>query len=312
MAKDEFTRKWICEFLAFLKIGTTRKRQRKYRALEALNEISERNSNSLKTFLEHLFQSNLSSHTQMAYKHRLRQYFKYSNEVSKEQIKRYIATIEEKGRKPQTIALFICAMNSYADFMKHPEWKTPRPKITRKLDVSNIPTEAEYRKVTGYLKERRPEYYLQVRLLAATGARVSELLQFTYEDVLKGSVDLKGKGNKYRRFFFPNDLVKEIVEYSIANRQTGLVFINHKTGEPLSARGWNSRLHDIARWTGVDEKKMHSHAFRHFFAKMYLNKNKDVVQLSELLGHESIDTTRIYLQKSFDEQKNDFNKHVTW
>ena len=48
---------------------------------------------------------------------------------------------------------------------------------------------------------------------------------------------------------------------------------------------------------------MHAHAFRHFFAKMFLKKNKDVIQLADLLGHGSVDTTRIYLQKSYDEQK---------
>lgn len=63
---------------------------------------------------------------------------------------------------------------------------------------------------------------------------------------------------------------------------------------------------------GIDSKKMHAHAFRHFFAKMFLKKNKDVIQLADLLGHGSVDTTRIYLQKSYDEQKKDFNRNVTW
>jgi site-specific recombinase XerD len=57
---------------------------------------------------------------------------------------------------------------------------------------------------------------------------------------------------------------------------------------------------------------MHAHAFRHFFAKMFLKKTKDIIQLADLLGHGSVDTTRIYLQKSYDEQQRDFNKNVTW
>ena len=63
---------------------------------------------------------------------------------------------------------------------------------------------------------------------------------------------------------------------------------------------------------GIDPKKMHPHAFRHFFAKMFLKKNKDVIQLADLLGHGSVDITRIYLQKSYDEQKREFNRSVTW
>jgi integrase len=67
-----------------------------------------------------------------------------------------------------------------------------------------------------------------------------------------------------------------------------------KNSESISKRGYNP------------------HAFRHFFAKMYLKKTKDVIQLADILGHSSIDTTRIYLQKSYDEQRHDFNHNVNW
>ena len=75
----------------------------------------------------------------------------------------------------------------------------------------------------------------------------------------------------------------------------------------------NWRCHIIGmEHCGIDSKKMHAHAFRHFFAKMFLKKTKDVIQLADLLGHGSVDTTRIYLQKSYDEQQREFNKNVTW
>ena len=63
---------------------------------------------------------------------------------------------------------------------------------------------------------------------------------------------------------------------------------------------------------GVDRSKMHPHAFRHFFAKMYLKNSKDVIQLADILGHGSVDTTRIYLQKTKQEQMKDINKNVKW
>ena len=59
-------------------------------------------------------------------------------------------------------------------------------------------------------------------------------------------------------------------------------------------------------------EKAHCHAFRHFFAKQFLSKTKDVIQLAEILGHESVDTTRLYLQKSKAEQARDINKYITW
>jgi len=63
---------------------------------------------------------------------------------------------------------------------------------------------------------------------------------------------------------------------------------------------------------GVDSSKMHPHAFRHFFAKMYLANSKDVVHFADILGHHSVDTTRLYLQKTKSEQIKEFNRNVNW
>lgn len=86
---------------------------------------------------------------------------------------------------------------------------------------------------------------------------------------------------------------------------------NGKYG-PMTDRGFSEALKRWGDHLGIAKSKMHAHAFRHFFAKQYLKKNKDVTQLAELLGHNSLDTTMIYLQKSHDEQKRDFNRNVTW
>lgn len=80
----------------------------------------------------------------------------------------------------------------------------------------------------------------------------------------------------------------------------------------LSDRGFDQLLKLNARKAGFPKEKAHCHAFRHFFAKQYLAKTKDVVQLADLLGHESVDTTRLYLQKSKMEQTKDINRNVTW
>ena len=121
---------------------------------------------------------------------------------------------------------------------------------------------------------------------------------------------MKGKGNKYRRFFFQKQLSKEIKEYALSHTKTGLFAIGRYG--PMTQRGLCQSMKNWGDHCGIDRKKMHPHAFRHFFAKMFLKKNKDVIQLADLLGHGSVDTTRIYLQKSYDEQKRDFNRNVTW
>ena len=80
----------------------------------------------------------------------------------------------------------------------------------------------------------------------------------------------------------------------------------------MSDRGLAEKLKDRASKAGFPKQKAHCHAFRHFFAKQFLKKTKDVVQLAELLGHESINTTRMYLQKSKAEQIREINRHVNW
>ena len=80
----------------------------------------------------------------------------------------------------------------------------------------------------------------------------------------------------------------------------------------MNPRGIDFAIKAAADKCGIDKKKAHCHAFRHFFAKMFLKKTKDVVQLADLLGHGSVDTTRIYLQKSFTEQKREVNRVVSW
>lgn len=120
----------------------------------------------------------------------------------------------------------------------------------------------------------------------------------------------KHTANGYRRFFFQKQLQQEAKAYAKEHGKTGLFAVG-RFG-PLTQRGFSQHLKAWGKHCGIDPRKMHAHAFRHFFAKMFLKKNKDVIQLADLLGHGSVDTTGIYLQKSYDGQKKDFNRNVTW
>lgn len=120
----------------------------------------------------------------------------------------------------------------------------------------------------------------------------------------------KGKGINTGGSFFSKQLREEVKAYVKDTGKNGYIAIG-KYGR-ISTRGFDQKLKAWGKKCGIDKKKMHAHAFRHFFAKMFLEKNKDVIQLADLMGHENIDTTRIYLQKSYEEQKKEFNRSVTW
>ena len=312
ITEEPLTKNALCEFLDFCGVGYSRKREKsEIKSLEKLSVISEKNRKLMNDFIYHLTQEeDYSPHTLSIYSFSVKKYFEYANEISVDNYKRFVKTLEDEGMSPATIRLRITAIERLSEFAKKPI-KLKRRKFTRKLDTDNVPTESEYENLLEFLRTKKnQDYYFFVKVLAVTGARVSEFLQFTWEDILRGEVTLRGKGNKYRRFFFPKSLQSEVRKYVEETGKTGL-FATGKYGG-ITDRGLSQNMKNWGKACGIDPKKMHPHAFRHFFAKMFLKKNKDVIQLADLLGHGSVDTTRIYLQKSYDEQKKEFNRSVTW
>ena len=313
--KFSIVKRDIFDFLGFNGVSgyRNRKKTKKVKPLEKLTVISAKNQELIRTFNNKLLtEGHYSDHTIRGYNYSLKMFFEYCNEFSKDNYRRYISMLEEQKKKPKTICLHISSLNKFADILGKQEYKMRLPKIARTLQLENIPSVKEYQTLLDYLKEKNKMVsYYQVKLIASTGARLSEFLQFEWEHIAQGYIDLKGKGNKIRRFFFTESLAREMTDYAQANNRNGYVFIN-MYGTKIHGRGFAQQLNFWAEKAGLDSRKFHPHAFRHFFAKMYLNRNSDVVQLSNLLGHESVDMTRTYLTKTFEEQQNDYNKTVIW
>ena len=310
MVRHSFMCEAVCDLLSYLKIGYVRQ-EKAVKPLEKLEVISEKNKKLLNDFIIWLTDNNdYSSHTIDVYYTSLKKYFEYANELNMDNCRRFIKSFEEEKLSPATIRLRITAIEKFSKWVKKPI-ELKRPRMKRKLDVNNVPTEEEYNRLLEYLKTKlNKDYYFFIKVLGTTGARLSEFQQFTWEDIAVGEVVLKGKGNKYRRFFFQKQLQREVKDYIKETGKSGTLAVG-RFG-PLTQRGLSQHLKVWGKHCGIDSKKMHAHAFRHFFAKMFLKKTKDVIQLADLLGHGSVDTTRIYLQKSYDEQQRDFNKNVTW
>lgn len=309
---EPLTKEALCDFLNFLGIEHGKSRKGKdIKPLEKLCTVSDKNKKMINDFIYYLTQEeDYSPHTLQIYAHSVKKYFEYANEISVDNYKRFVKMLEDERFSPQTIRLRITALEKLSKFIKKPI-ELKRPKFGRKLNTENMPTENDYNKLLTYLQTKKnQDHYFFIKILATTGARVSEFFQFTWENILEGEVTLKGKGNKYRRFFFNKQLQNEVKSYLKQTGKSGYVAIG-KYGR-LTQRGLCQSMKDWGDKCGIERTKMHPHAFRHFFAKMYLKKNKDIIQLADLLGHGSVDTTRIYLQKSYDEQKKEFNRSVTW
>lgn len=161
-------------------------------------------------------------------------------------------------------------------------------------------------------KDENYFWYFIVRFLASTGARVSELRQIKMEDLQLGYLDLYSKGGKIRRLFFPRSLCGEAIPYFASHGiDSGFLFLTRRR-TCISARAIEMQLKTIAKRYQINPATMYPHSFRHRYAINFLKRFNDISLLADLLGHDSIETTRIYLMKSSQEQQTVIDRVVTW
>ena len=274
---------------------------------------NERNlETELAAFREYLLQHNMSDNTICVYVYAVRQFYRRHWQMIPANLQLYKVFLLEHY-KPQTVNLRIRAMNCYMEYLNYENSKIPMIKVQQKMYLERIISQGDYE----YLKRRLWEdeeytYYFVVRFMAATGVRVSELVKFQAEDVQAGFKDIYSKGNKMRRIYIPSALRTAAAQWlQQEHRLKGALFLN-RFEEPLSASGIRNQLKMFAARYNIDSDVMYPHSFHHRFAKNFIEKCGDIALLSDLLGHESIETTRIYLRRSSSEQYRIVNKVVDW
>ena len=264
---------------------------------------------NLNLFEKALRRENYAENTVLAYKHAARDYLTRYKSLTKDNLLCYRAELIDHY-SPKTVNLRVRAVNKYLEFCGRTELKIRSIKIPKSSFLENVISQEDYLLFKSRLrKEADLRWYFIVWTLAATGARISELVRFRVEHVRAGFVDLCSKGSKVRRIYFPTRLRRELLEWA-GDRERGL-FVN-RFGEPLTPRGIALRLKEKAVQYGIDPDLVHPHAFRHLYAKNFLQRSSDLVLLADLLGHDSVDTTRIYLQRSSREQSDLVNHLVDW
>lgn len=265
-----------------------------------------------KSFRQHLRIENLSDHTITAYLYAVNDFLRNYPCVSKRNLLLYKAEQIEKF-KPKTVNLRIQALNKYIVFIGKPRLRLKSLKIQQKTYLENVISNADYEFLKAKLKKVGEEkWYFLVRFLGATGARVSELVQFKVEHVRAGYFDIYTKGGKVRRIFIPQTLCIEAKAWlKRANISYGYLFLDRRD-RPMTPRAIRHKLQVFARLWGINPKVMHPHSFRHRYAKNFLEAFNDIALLADLMGHESIETTRIYLRRTAGEQQELVDSVVTW
>lgn len=267
----------------------------------------------MKNFEIYLINLNLAKNTVSAYLIAIKNFFTYFDKITKTNLLAWKARLIENC-KAKTVNLKIQAMNNYLVYIKREDLKLKSIKIQQRLFLENVISDSDYQFLKKKLKnEKNKEWYFVVRFLAATGARVSELIKMKVEHVKKGFIDIYSKGGKIRRVYIPISLKKEAIIWIEKELKidSGYIF-NNRYGKRITCRGISQQLKKYAIKYGIDVNVVYPHSFRHRFAKNFLEKYNDISLLADLMGHESIETTRIYLRKTASEQQAIVDKIVTW
>ena len=266
----------------------------------------------MKDYKDFLLHQNLSKNTIESYSTAVTHYFNEFGDITKQNLLAFKASLVDKY-KGKTVNLRIQGINKYLEFIRKEKLKLKYIKVQQKSFLENVISDADYEFFKNKLwKDKNYEWYYVIRFLGATGARVSELIQFKYEHLSRGYIDLYTKSGKIRRIFIPKKLRTKAKEYyDSINRTEGYLFLN-KEGKQITTRGIAHQLKTLASKYKMNLKVIYPHSFRHRFAKNFLEKRKDIALLADLMGHESIETTRIYLRKTSEEQQEIVDSLVDW
>ena len=242
-------------------------------------------------FKDNLAKSNLAKNTITSYVWTVKYFLSHYKEINKKNLLAYKGYLVENF-KPQTVNLRLQGINKYLEFTKQEKLKVKFVKVQQKNFLENVISDADYKFFKTRLKaDGYNDWYFIVWFMGATGARVSELLHIKAEHVQIGYLDLYSKGGKVRRLYIPKNLRTEAKKW-LKNKglSSGYIFLN-RFGERITTRG-------IAQ--------------QHRFAKNFLDRFNDIALLADLMGHESIETTRIYLRRTANEQQKIVDKVVNW
>ena len=235
-------------------------------------------------FRKWLIKQNLSENTVNSYTFTVEHYFSIYKEITKENLLTYKGFLVETY-KGKTVNLRIQGLNKYLEYIGQTSDRLKFVKIQQKNFLENVISNADYVFFKNQLKkDKNMDWYFVVRFLGATGARVSELIEIKVEHVKAGHIDIYSKGGKIRRLYIAK----------------------------FTTRGIAHQLKKLASDYKMNIDVVYPHSFRHRFAKNFLEKYSDIALLADLMGHESIETTRIYLRRTSEEQRELIDKIITW
>ena len=220
-----------------------------------------------------------------------------NTEVTKSAVAEWKEHLLHDGYEPSTVNGKLTALDRFFDFMGWPDCKVKHLKLQRRLfrDDSRELTKAEYERLIATAEEMGKERLsLLMEAICGTGIRVSEVQYLTIEAAQQDKVEIYLKG-KVRTILIPGKLCKKLLKYAKKHKiASGEIFLT-RGGKSLSRKQIWAEMKALCKKAGVAPSKVFPHNLRHLFARTFYRVCRDVAKLADVLGHSSIETTRIYL-----------------
>lgn len=270
------------------------------------------NKNGLKErlpeFIADMVEEEKSNNTLKRYRNNIEAFIEFlpeNAEICKASVidfKRHL--LEELSFRTNTINNYIVVINKFLYWCGVDGCKVKQLKKQHAASNSEILSLTDYKRLLRFAKRMNQEdTYLIMKILAMTGIRIEELSAFTVENVKSNYIRVRNKG-KERSIIIRQDLTRELRQYCRNNNiRSGVIFFCKTPGKMMAKSTIWRRMKKIAGAAKIRKSKVHAHSFRHLFAKAFLEEyNGSIAELADILGHNSLETTRIYA-KTTDEEK---------
>ena len=221
--------------------------------------------------------------------------FAGNNQVTKELVVAWKKELLEKGYAVRSINSMLASVNSFFGFLGWHDCKVKNIRLQQQTYCAEEKelTKAEYLRLLEASRGNE-QLNLVIQTICGTGIRVSELRYFTVEAVRQGEVTVNCK-SKTRTILVPGKLRKLLLHYAKQKHiTTGTIFVG-KNGKPLDRSSIWRQMKQLCEAAGVKESKVFPHNLRKLFARTFYGIEKDIAKLADILGHSSINTTRIYI-----------------
>ena len=270
------------------------------------------NNGMMADFQQYLIEREASLATRKKYIRDVKCFFHYLGErkiFTKETLLEYKMWLIERYAANSVNSMLV-ALNQFLVSQELGHMKLKRLKIQRQCfcEKEKELTKKDYQKLIQTARsEGKEQIALIMETIAATGIRISELEAFRAEDVKKGSVEVINKG-KYRVVILTKALQKKLQLYIRKNNiKTGPIFFT-KNGRSKDRSNIWREMKALAERANVDAQKIFPHNLRHLFARTFYRLTKNLAMLADILGHSSLDVTRIYTMKNIGEWRREIEK----